>query len=186
MRWIRHFTVYDIQREQDIGNVDRRGKRGRLIWIIVRESAAADGRVIAADMQVVDVLDEISYEEERIDLVLMFGGLSKLILFVSAGFQRCRIVLAEVPGAEGGLSERLLRRECIVDDGVRSGESAIQAGHSVRRIERSQVHTLLSARSHNIACCARADYAVVLQILIDLRVLRINIRGFSSGRGLKC
>src|SRR5687767_5948547 len=95
MRWIRHFTVGDIDREQDIGNVDRRGQWSRLVWIIVRESAAADGRVIAADMQVVDVLDEISYEEERIDLVLMFGGLSKLILFVSAAFQRCRIVLAE-------------------------------------------------------------------------------------------
>src|SRR6185295_18655583 len=129
--------------------MDRRRKRGRLIWIIVRESAAADGRVIAADMQVVDILDEISYEEERIDLVLMFGGLSELILFVSARFQCCWIVLAEVPGAESGLSERLLCRECIVDDSVRSGESAIQAGHPVRRIERAQVHTLLSTRRHN-------------------------------------
>ena len=137
MRWIRHFTVDGIQREQDIGNMDRRGKRCCLVWIIVRESAAADDRVIAADMQVVDVLDEISYEEEGIDLVLMFGGLSKVVLLVSAGFQCCRIVLAEVPGAERGLSERLLCRERIVDDSVCSGESTIQAGHSVRRIERA-------------------------------------------------
>src|SRR5215207_9733373 len=101
MRRIRQFTVGGIQREQDIGNVDRRGKRRRLVWIIVRESAAADRRVIAADMQVVDILDEISYEKERVDLVLMFGGFCKLILFVSASFECCRIVLAEVPGAEG-------------------------------------------------------------------------------------
>src|SRR5829696_3365058 len=103
----------------------------------MRESAAADCRVIAADMQVVDILDEISYEEERIDLVLMFGGLSKLILFVSASFQCCRIVLAEVPGAERGLSERLLCRKRIVNDSVRSGQSTIHARDSVRRIERT-------------------------------------------------
>src|SRR6185503_14215373 len=112
-------------------------KRGRLIWIVVRESAAADGRVIATDMQVVDILDEISYEEERIDLVLMFGRLCELILFVSASFQCCGIVLAEVPGAEGGLSERQLCRERIVDDGVRSRQGAIHTGHPVRRIERA-------------------------------------------------
>src|SRR4030095_1892636 len=108
---IRQLTVCGIYREIEIGNVDRRRKRGRLIWIIVRESAAADRRVIAADMQVVDILNEISYEEERIDLVLMFGGLSELILFVGPSFQCCRLVLAEVPGAESGLCERLVCRE---------------------------------------------------------------------------
>src|SRR5829696_720319 len=116
--------------------MDRRGKRSCLVWIIVRESAAADARVIAADMEVVDILDKISYEEECIDLVLMFGGLSKLILFVRASFQCCGIVLAEVPGAEGSLWKRLLCRERIVDDSVRSGQSTIQAGYSVRWIER--------------------------------------------------
>src|SRR6185295_11886689 len=124
-------------REIEIGNVDRRRQRRGLVRIIVGESAAADGRVIAADVQVVDVLDEISYEEERVDLILMFGGLGLLILFVSASFECGRIVLAEVPGSEGSLSKRLLCRERIVNDSVCSRQSTIHAGHAIRRIERT-------------------------------------------------
>ena len=115
--------------------MDRRGKRRRLVGIFVRKSAAADRRVVAADVQVVDIFDEISDEEERIDVVLMFGGLSELILVVRARFECCRIVLAEVLRTEGGLCERLLACECVVDDRVRSGQRAIHAGRSVRRIE---------------------------------------------------
>src|SRR6185369_318537 len=48
------------------------------------------------------------------------------------------------------------------------------------------VDTFLPARRHNAVGRTRTDYAVVFQVLIDLRVLRINVRGFRSGRSLKC
>jgi hypothetical protein len=61
MRRIGQFTVRRIYGEIEIRNMDRGGKRRCFVWIIIRKSAAANCRVIPADMQVVDVLNEISY-----------------------------------------------------------------------------------------------------------------------------
>ena len=105
--------------------MNRRRKRNRFVRIIVGKVAfaAASGLTVAGDVQVVNVFEQIGDEEESVDLVLMFGRFSELVLLVGARFKAGRIVLPKMPCSERGLRERLFCRQHVVDERVRSGQA---------------------------------------------------------------
>ena len=81
-------------------------------------------------------------------------------MLVRAGFESDRIVLREMPCAECRLCERLFGREGVVDDRVRSGQRAVQAGDDICRIEFAKIRANLIAR----LVAADADDSLILQL----------------------
>ena len=61
--------------------MNRRGQRIGFVRIIVGETSAAiaERTVVAADMQMVNIFEQVSREKESIDFVLMFGRFGELV-----------------------------------------------------------------------------------------------------------
>src|SRR4051794_8641841 len=112
--------------------MDSGRERGIRVRIRVREcSLAAESRRVTARVEIADVLDEVRVKEERVDVVLMLGGLRELVLLIRASLECGRNILCKVPRAECGLCEGLLCGENVINHGVRSSERAVHARHDV-------------------------------------------------------
>ena len=92
----------------------------------------------------------------------MLRGFGKLILLIRAGFKICRVVLAEEPSAECGLSEWLLGCESVVDESVCSDKGSHQTARAIRGVEITERYAFLSAGSRPERALTCADDAVIL------------------------
>ncbi len=166
----------DVERQIDVRDVDRCRQRHGRVRVLVRERALAEAAVqrVARAVQVVDVLQQVGHEEERVDLVLVLGRLGELVALVRAPFEVRRVVDAEVPRAARRLRERQLGRQRVVDERVVARERAFETGRDICRMELPELDALLAERR---AVGADADRALVLELLGDGRVLRIDVGG---------
>ena len=141
------------------------GRREAAYWSsgTIREAAlGTERRGVAGRVNVVDVLDQVGVEEERVDLVLMFGRLGELVLLVgvcASKFVGSSLANATFPSRP---AERLLGCEDVVDDRVRSGQRSVDAGDDVLLVKSAKLNTLLVARRS----AADADYALIFQFVV--------------------
>ncbi len=107
----------------------------------------------------------------------MLCRFGELIDLIRTCLKSGRVVLSEVPRSERRLCERLFGRKRVVDQSMRSRKSSHLAGRPVRRVEIAKRYTLLAARCAGTV----ADDAVVLEIVVDLRIFRVNVSLFLAG-----
>ena len=136
-------------------------------------------------MYVIDIFHQVRQKEICIDLVLMLRRFGKLVLLVCPCLKCSRIVDAEMPRAQSRLAKRLLACQSIGNGRMGTGKDALKSGHTVRRIKCPERYSFLSARCRSDRAVARADNAVVFQIVVDLRIFRIDVPGLLARHCLK-